>query len=158
LLPDSFREWQENEYVEMDAAQLGQTKAGKPKLLQKESSETTEKCLVVFLTGIGFRGGNCHTGDRVEQREEKNYLGESVIKNIFAEFPGTWLSEGFIAQGAAGRMGGGRQGVAVIPVNNVFRTAYSGRLYGGPAAHYYIYNAGAILAATSQEREIADLF
>lgn len=76
----------------------------------------------------------------------------------FHPFPGEILTTGIIAQGDAGRMGSGEQLVAIMPANTVFRTGYSGRLYGQPAAHYYVFRDGRILAATWEEREISDIF
>lgn len=76
----------------------------------------------------------------------------------FAPFPGEILVEGVIAQGDAGRMGSGHQYVAIIPKGVVFRTGYSGRLYGKPAAHYYLWDGERLLAATWEERQVSDLF
>ena len=76
----------------------------------------------------------------------------------FAPFPGEIIVEGVIAQGDAGYMGSGHQYVSVIPRGVVFRTGYSGRLYGKPAAHYYIWNGERLLSATWEERQISDLF
>ena len=191
LLPDSYKEWQENGYTYIHSAEIGATKAGKPKLFQTEDADTAEKCICVFRTKIGFRGGNSHTGDRKDEywvpewffksdilalggelkdryaEEEAREIAEklnSSAERIFQKklefhpFPGEILCEGIIAQGDAGRMGSGEQLVAVLPANKVFRTGYSGRLYGQPAAHYYIYTNGQLLAATWEEREISDIF
>jgi hypothetical protein len=155
LLPEQYKKWQENGYMYIHFAEIGTTKAGKPKLFQKEYADTTEKCICVFRTMIGFRGGNSHTGDR-DGGTEKDYWGEE--RPTFHPFPGEVLCEGEIAQGAAGRMGSGSQIVAVMPANIVFRTAYRGRLYGEPAEHYYLYRDGQILSATWEEREVADIF
>ena len=76
----------------------------------------------------------------------------------FYPFPGEILCEGKIAQGHAGRMGSGSQLVAIMPAGIVFRTGYSGRLYGAPSAHYYVYRDGQILSATWEEREVAEIF
>ena len=76
----------------------------------------------------------------------------------FYQFPGEILSEGIIAQGDAGRMGSGEQLVSVIPAGIVFRTAYSGRLYGHPEEHFYIYRNGQVISATREEREISSIF
>lgn len=76
----------------------------------------------------------------------------------FHPFPGEIICTGIIAQGAAGRAGSGEQLVAVLPANTVFRTGYSGRLYGSPSAHYYIFRNGQVLSATWKEREVLDVF
>jgi hypothetical protein len=146
LLPDTYAEWQEKGHVNIHSAEVGTTKAGKPKLFQTETenADALEKCICVFRTKIGFRGGNSHTGDR---------LGDE-----FLPFPGEVLCEGIIAQGEAGRMGSGSQIVAIMPADTVFRTGYSGRLYGEPAEHYYIFRNGQILSATWMEREVAEIF
>jgi hypothetical protein len=80
------------------------------------------------------------------------------IKFEFFPFPGEVLCKGIIAQGDAGRAGSGEQLVAVIPADTVFRTGYSGRLYGRPAAHYYIYRDGQVISATWKEREVSEVF
>ena len=81
-----------------------------------------------------------------------------VRKKDWAPFPGEILVEGRIAEGAAGAMGSGRQLVVVMPKGVVFRTSYSGRLYGAPSAHYYVFNGEKVLSATWDERQLADLF
>lgn len=191
LLPDSHKEWQEKGYTHILSAETGTTKAGKPKLFQTEDADTTEKCVCVFRTMIGYRGGNSHTGDRKEEYWTPNWVGQSKLSALslelkekytkeeaiqvaeklnspldalfkkeieFHPFPGEILSEGIIAQGAAGRMGSGYQYVAIMPEDTVFRTGYSGRLYGAPSADYYVFRDGRILAATWEEREISDIF
>ncbi len=138
-------------------AEVGETKAGKPKLFAKSVAESDEKAIVVFRTQIGFRGGNSHTGDR-NGKEEYEEWGEKKTRIIYAEFPGEIIVKGYIAEGIAGRMGGGAQLVALMPKDVIFRTGYSGRLYGEPAAHYYVYNGEKIFSATWKERTAADLF
>ena len=155
LLPEQYQEWQEKGYVRINFAQVGETKSGKPKLFQTEDADTTEKCICVFRTQIGYRGGNSHTGDR-DGGMKRDYWGEE--RPTFHPFPGEILCEGIIAQGDAGRMGSGEQLVAVMPADTVFRTGYSGRLYGAPRAHYYVYRDGQILSATWEEREVAEIF
>lgn len=198
LLPDAYKEWQEKGYTRINFASVGVSMAGKPKLLQieAEDADALEKCICVFRTKIGFRGGNSHTGDRKEeywvQAERPSIVVENVPKKErytreevemlaskytpaekkgswrwdvgferrleFHPFPGEIICTGIIAQGDAGRMGWGDQYVAVLPADTVFRTGYSGRLYGQPAAHYYIFRDGQLLAATWEEREVSDIF
>ena len=198
LLPDDYKKWQEEGCTYIHFAEIGTTKAGKPKLFQTEDADTTEKCICIFRTMIGFRGGNSHTGDREDEywvREwfasfpesvprKERYTWEEVErygleylkarhpgkedlypldfgfkrKVSYHPFPGEILTSGVIAQGDAGRMGRGEQLIAILPADVVFRTGYSGRLYGRPAAHYYIFRDGQLLAATWEEREISDIF
>ena len=150
-----YKEWQEKGSVTINAAEVGQTKAGKPKLFVKNGPDTNEKIIVVFRTKIGFRGSNSHTGDRTGEKE-KDCWGTEHLK--FRPFPGEILTIGIIAQGDAGRMGSGQQLVAVMPKDVVFRTSYSGRLYGFPSAHYYKWDGQRLLALTWEEREASDLF
>ena len=193
LLPDAYKRWQEEGHVYINFAEVGTTKSGKPKLFQTEEADTTEKCICIFRTKIGFRGGNSHTGDRKEEYWVPNWfwrsdllaLGKelkerytkeeaiSIVEELnssyqwdaiferkleFHPFPGEILCKGIIAQGQAGRMGSGEQLVAVMPRGVVFRTGYSGRLYGAPPAHYYIWDGENLLSATWQERNLVDLF
>lgn len=195
LLPEQYKEWQENGYIYIHSAEVGTTKAGKPKLFQTEDADTLEKCICILRTKIGFRGSNSHTGDLKDEyyvpgwRPDIEILGKEVkekytkeeaisvtkelsslvgreqqwdiifeIKFEFFPFPGEVLCKGIIAQGAAGRAGSGEQLVAILPADTVFRTGYGGRLYGKPAAHYYIFRNGQLLAATWKEREVSDVF
>ena len=135
-------------------ASIGTTKAGKPKFFTAEKADSDEFVLAVMPTPIGFRGSNNHTGDR--SGTEKDYSGSDIIK--FLPFPGEIIADGVIAQGTAGRAGSGTQVIAKIPKGQVFRTGYSGRLYGGPPAHYYLWDCERVIAATWDERTAADLF
>ena len=159
-------------------AEVGQTKAGKPKFFSNDRVSSDEFIIVVFDTMIGFRGGNSHTGDRAGWECSKygcDASGEGATnapetcpkcgateiygpKLNFAKFPGEIIAAGHIAQGAAGRAGGGEQIIALVPKNVVFRTSYSGRLYGAPGSHYYKWDGSKLLAATWDERAVADLF
>ncbi len=98
--------------------------------------------------------------EELSSSAEKKYQWDVIFqrKLEFHPFPGEILCEGVIAQGDAGRMGSGEQLVAILPENTVFRTGYSGRLYGQPAAHYHIFRGGQLLVATWEEREISDIF
>ena len=160
-------------------AEVGQTKAGKPKFFSKEKATSDDFVIVVFDTKIGFRGGNSHTGDRAGWKCSKygcDASGEGATnapetcpkcgatgswdgpKLNFAKFPGEIIATGHIAQGAAGRAGGGEQIIALVPKDIVFRTSYSGRLYGAPGSHYYKWDGSKLIAATWDERASADLF
>ena len=74
------------------------------------------------------------------------------------KFPGEILCAGTIAEGDAGRMGSGDQLIAVVPKEEVFRTAYHGRLYGAPSSHYYKYDGQSIQSLTWEERLASDLW
>ena len=176
LSREQYKEWAEKGRVRIGAAEIGQTKTGTPKLFSKDSPDTDEQIICVFRTPIGFRGSNSHTGDRVGWECPKcdargtdlnvpdtcPKCGASgwgdAPKPIFAPFPGEILVRGIIAQGTAGRMGSGEQLVALIPKGVVFRTGYSGRLYGAPGAHYYLWDGKRLICATWEERMAADLF
>ena len=155
LLPEQYKEWEEKGFTYIYSAYIGTTKVGRPKLFQTEYADTLEKCICIFYTMIGYRGSNEHTGDR-DGGTEKTYWGTE--HPTFHPFPGEILCEGVIAQGDAGRMGSGEQLAAILPADIVFRTGYSGRLYGAPSAHYYVYRRGQLLSATWDEREVSGVF
>lgn len=164
-------------------AAVGVTRSGRPKLLVREEEEgwSPDAVLVVLRSPIGFRGKNRHSGDirgwrcasiACNERDEQplpvpeecpfcgakpNGYWDGPVK-LFHEFPGEVLVEGRIAQGDAGRMGSGRQLVALIPRDTVFRVGIGGRLYGKPSAFYYMWNGEELLAATWEERAVSDLF
>ena len=117
------------------AAQLGQTASGKPKLLAASPEHAASApAIVVFRTGIGFRGSNSHEG----------------------EF--SVMVRGAIAQGAAGRMGWGEQLVVLLPEGSIVKVRRSGRLYGAPPEYHYVLQGGQILVATPEERELSEVF
>ena len=66
LTPAQEKEFQANGQVRIEFAELGQTKAGKPKLFAKDSACSDNGIIAVLRTPIGFRGGNDHTGDRTQ--------------------------------------------------------------------------------------------
>jgi len=159
---------------------LEQTRSGRPKLVVLPAPEGPD-ALAILRTPIGFRGGNSHTGDRSGwycsgkiDWERTPCLDNGVrtlrplpapeqclecgapVEICYHPFPGRVVVEGTIAQGAAGRMGCGQQLIAVIQPGTIFRTHYSGRLYGRPSAHYYFYDGDKLLSATWEERQLAD--
>ncbi|HRH32818.1 MAG TPA: hypothetical protein PK720_01555 [bacterium] len=149
-----YPEWKMNCKININSATTSKTKSGKPKLVVSETENVNDNSMIgVFYTEIGFRGGNSHTGDRDSQP-----LGNGdEIK--FLPFPGEIICQGMIAQGDAGRMGSGSQIIAVIPKNSIFRTGYSGRLYGSPRAHYYFWDGEKLTGGiTWDDREISDIF
>jgi hypothetical protein len=184
LLEDSRKNYEEKGEVKIFFGELGQTRSGYPKLFEKEGHASSEEALVVFRTKIGFRGWNSHGGDRViepcpnQGKEiEADYRGECPLCGIkmsknpnywihpfdgvriyHSEFPGKVIVEGIIAQGQAGRMGSGKQIIALVPRGIIFSTQYGGRLYGAPSAHYYVFNGSEIISATWKERQVADIF
>lgn len=134
-----YKEWQKKGSVTINAAEVGQTKAGHPKLVVKKA-DTDEKIIGVFRTPIGFRGGNSHTGDRT---------GETG--KAFHPFPGEKIISGMIAQRVAGRIGFGKQLVAVMPKDVVFRTSYSGRLSKAPSSYSYKWNGKQLLLVSGSQ-------
>ena len=143
----------EQNSIRIEYASIGQARSGRPKLIVADAPTTDEAAIVVLLTEPGFRGGSSHTGDRVGY-EWRKWWGRWEKKIHFDPFPGKVLVGGYVAQGAAGRMGGGPQIVALVPKGKVFRAGRSGRLYGAPAAHYYVFDGKEVITATWEEREL----
>ena len=76
---------------------------------------------------------------------------KEIIRYGHMDFPGEVICRGVIAQGDAGRMGHNEQIVAVVPKGVWFRTAYTGRLYGEPDAHFYVFDGERLIAVTEEE-------
>ena len=112
--------------VKVTDVALTKTLAGNPKLEELPGDDGDRACCVVFLTSIGFRGGNGHHGC---------FLGTEDGKPQFAEFPGKILGVGAVAQGDAGNMGWGEQIVTVLPPKATVCIRRTGRLYGAPPIH-----------------------
>lgn len=164
-------------------AMVSQTQSGKPKLLAAQDRTGSDaSCIVVFRTEGGFRGGASHTGDLdgsykvlrnewdssspmagVSLEEARAYCAangldskQCVYHNAYLPFPGEVICRGHIAAGAAGRMGGNEQIVAVMPAGLWFHTGYSGRMYGKPTAHYYRFDGEQLIAVTWDERQMLE--
>ena len=147
LFPEQEAEWKEKGETIVSFGSLTTTRSGKPKLIALKTDSDSEHALCVFRTKIGFRGSNYHTGERKAEGEG------------FEDFPGETIVSGVIAEGDAGRMGAGQQLIAVMPKNVVFRTAYTGRLYGNPFEHYYMFDGEKIIGGlTAEERDLSEIF
>lgn len=171
LLPEQQAEW-EKDNTTIYNAEIGITRSGKPKLFSKVESMEDINIICIFLTKIGFRGGNDHTGDcigwkctgcKTEGKDNKPKVCPECdrigyIKEINYPFPGEIICRGTIAQGTAGNMGSGEQIVAVMP-ECIFRTRYTGRLYGNPSCHFYKNDTSGLIGGfTKDERETSEIF
>lgn len=136
LKHQEFAEWEKNGAVMIYNAALGFAPI---RLISSKNNNTLDQCIVVFRTQFGFRGRTEHTGDK------KYHSG-------YFRLPGRPLVTGKITSGGFGRQGAGQQIIAQIPQNQVFRTAYTGLLFGEPNEHYYIYKEGKIISVTGEER------
>jgi hypothetical protein len=159
-------------------ADVGLTRAGTPKLVPPKTTLDHDECIVVLKTGMGYRGGNTHTGDRfgwackecgnsykgqdplVQPAPRECPMGTGVCgtTSVYARFPGQELAKGIIAQGMAGAMGSGEQKIVVMPKDVVFRTEFFGRMYGQPGSYYYRFNGETIERLTWDERVAADIW
>lgn len=155
LQTESFKKHQEDGQTEIYFGKMTTTKSGKPKIEEIASSDLTDKCICVFRTMYGFRGTCYHTGDFTGEYK-KDWRDKDVP--VYKDFPGEIIVSGVVAEGAAGRMANGEQIIAIMPKDIIFRTGYSGRLYGKPSEHYYKFDGKKIISLSGEEREVADLF
>jgi len=142
LLPEQQEELARNGRTTITDCRINET----PRRIISCGPSADDKVLCVLRTHIGFRGSNYHTGDWDPEKED------------YLPFPGEVIAWGRIAQGDAGRMGSGEQLLAVIPKGVVFRTAYTGRLYGEPEEHFWCFDGETILSLTRDEREATCIF
>lgn len=144
LLPESQRAWENSGEVKIRAAKITKTRTNRPKLIEMQVASSKQYAIVVFRTKHGFRGTCDHKGDRINDKH--------------ADFPGYVLLKGVIADGAAGNMAWCTQKIVIVPKDTVFSELRSGRLYGAPGAHYYIFDGTKIITATWEEREVTEVF
>lgn len=153
LLPTVYAEWQtkkDGEFI-LYYASVGTTKAGNPKLFQAEKPDSNAAhAVVAWETGIGYRGCNAHTGDRMPEWSEEN--------KVYAPWPCIDLCNGEVANGAAGRAGSGMEYISLLPSGIVARASKQGRLYGRPGTYYYVFQGDRLKAATWEDRTAGDLF
>jgi len=167
-------------FARLMTATVGTTRSGAPKLIAADDPGDESGVIIVFRTEPGYRGRSSHTGDRSGWKCRTNgcdgagtdrvppaacpvcgsgdrFEVEAPIP-VFADWPGKNLVRGYVAQGAAGRAGGGEQLVSIMPRGVVFRTFYGGRLYGKPPSHYYLFDGNVVLSATWEDRMVSDAF
>lgn len=167
----------------MRCASVGRAKSGNPKLFWADAPTTDSHIIAVLRTGLGFRGGNSHSGDRKLVRcdyigktgygkcpacgldregsaphPETNPDGSPCLMPRFEPVPGDILARGTVAQGGAGAMGSGEQLVILLPLNGVLRVQKTGRLYGEEGVHYFMWNGSSLMCATRQQRDITGAF
>lgn len=103
-------------------------------------------CICVFKTRIGVGKSNSYTGDIKR-------------KKILYDFPGKILAKGYISLGVESNRGKIDQIIALIKEDTIFRTAYSGKLYGYPSEHFYYWDGKKMLGGyTTKEREMFKYF
>ena len=205
LLPTSKALWDYQNRAEIKNVRIGETRSGRPKLIETEADES-DYAVVVMATPAGFRGSNKHGGrimwelhasiwsfawggdlKSVKGRFLSDILAHPVTPEIYAEYskayphapsvqsgrladfvsdvseiivdgelPGQILASGAIAQGAAGRAGGGDQYIVLLPKNSTWAIKMTGRLYGKPASYEYYYDGETITPFTARDLELMD--
>jgi len=125
--------------------------SSRSKLVAADEATNKEAAIVVLRTMTGFRGSNAHTGDVIVIPEKCPDCGWHT-EMVYAPRPGKVLARGVIAEGAAGRAGSGEQFILLLPKDTILRTAYTGRLYGGPEEHYLWFDGEKIIRLTCEER------
>lgn len=135
LTVQSYKTWTEKGVVNVSFGRLGQTRSGKPKLIETETSEDS-LLLLVFRSPIGFRGNN------------KHHLppGAEVV------------AEGIIAQGIAGRMGSGSQLIVrMLPDAGDIVVEIGGRRYGQPTRYTYRVENGEVVIRDELDIDASEL-
>lgn len=124
LLPASFAVWQETGQVEIRFAELAETGAGNPKLIESAEIGEIDKFIGVFRTGIGFRGGNSHTGDRHDTKCVADYSLEDKFAQVGLTLPapknGEFYTEAEAVEFSAKVYGDGYQKTAGFSVTRSF--------------------------------------
>ena len=129
------------EALEIDFGSLDFS-GSRPKLKFETKSDTADAAIVVLKTGMGYQGGNSHSGEEVGS--------EMPVKKI--------ICCGQIAQGAAGSMGSGLQYIVLMPKDAIIRIERIGRLYGEPGVHFLNFDGERLIALTPEARELTDAF
>lgn len=72
LLPKSQAMWDYGKSVRIENVRIGETRSGKPKLIEIEPDGSDDYAVVVMPTPIGFRGSNSH-GSRIMWEIDEGY-------------------------------------------------------------------------------------
>jgi hypothetical protein len=139
------------------------------RLFAESRATVSDHALVVFETPIGHHGTNSHSGDRCGWRCHCGATGDDLVPPPFCPvcgepgywgwpticylpFPGKVLAQGRVVSEAGGKTRGGRQIVALIPQSVVFRTGYTGHMFGGvPAEYYYLWDSEHLIGGVTYE-------
>lgn len=206
LLPKSQAMWDYEKKVHIGDVRVGETRSGRPKLIEIKPDGYTDDAVVVMATPAGFRGSNRHGAKLVWKlyadiwsflwdkdlkmvtgRFKADILKNPVTREIFTEYkkaypnaasvesgriedfvenvaetavegdlPGQIIASGEIAQGAAGRAGGGEQFVVIIPKDTTWAIKMTGRLYGRPSSYEYVFDGNTVIAYTARDLELID--
>lgn len=155
LLPDQYQQFKNGEEVRVYAGALGQTRSGRPKLIEAVEATTTDAVIAVFKSPLSYKGWNEYRGDWVRVLcahrgqvlrngtycpECKLYWAdaywgdpkraihpdrESVVKH--EPFPLEIIVEGFNIPGLPIKSGQGRELVTILPEGKVVRVGYNER-------------------------------
>ena len=98
-----------------------------------------------------------------QARENSKYLYANSVEEFVERYaytftegdlPGKILVRGEIAQGMAGRAGGGSQYILVVPRGARWAIKMTGRLYGSPSAYEYFFDGVAVTPYTARDLEM----
>lgn len=118
-------------------ASIGKTLKGQYKLIAN-TLDSSNECLLVLQTGMGFRGGSQVTVE-----------GEGSLTDLI-------LIKGMIAQGAAGNMGRSTQYILRLPKDVVLSIKLTGRMYGNPDQYYARFDGFKMELVTAEDRKFLD--
>lgn len=92
----------------------------------------------------------CHSANVREFVED---FSEIFVKG---DLPGQVIAHGEIAEGAAGRAGGGEQFIAIMPKDTHWAAKMLGRLYGKPSSYEYVFDGQKVIAYTARDLELIE--
>lgn len=162
--PEAGVSWSE----QISAASVSETRSGAPALVVDDSEVDDSAIILVLRSGMGFRGGNRHTGAVIgwkcgsygceaagaefltPKRCPVSETHQSPVL-VASPLPGRTLATGWIAQGDAGRMGSGEQLILLLPAGETIRASRFGRLYGAPRAHNITWDGNRLAVLTDAE-------
>lgn len=94
---------------------------------------------------------NC---EYVTAKSVEEFVGVYAKIDLDGDLPGQKLVSGMIAQGMAGRAGGGDQYIVVVPRDTPWAIRITGRLYGTPSAYQYVFDGEKIVPYTAEDLEL----
>jgi hypothetical protein len=168
----------------INAAEIGTSNSGKPKLIFREQATHFDQAIVVLRSPIGFRGSNAHSAygllhqycfgkKEVQEGWVLPVQGPSCgwkADNLTAEIdtcpncggdaykparpatmPGKVLVKGYVAEGAAGRAGGGDQPIVLLPKDQRICVQVGGRLYGSPSKYVTAFDGQTVVSLSEEQ-------
>lgn len=112
-------------------------------------AETFPRCILILRPDPPHFGHVEYTGDRAT-----TWSNDQPTFYPLDPWRAKTLLSGIVAQGRGGRAGTSEHRIIWLMRDYVIRTGYTGRTYGKPSSHYWMFDGRRVLCSTWQDRQL----